>query len=119
MSSDQMADRYSLCASARRLPDGVIQDLSQKPVGGDYKMLCDYSRVFISLPSIRVADNPVREKTRARLLRSSRFHRVRFSSWESEEIDERLHALFLTAARKSLGSCKLRDTVKARPKQFR
>jgi hypothetical protein len=27
------------------------------------------------------------------------------SSWESEELDERPHALFLTAARKSLGSC--------------
>ena len=41
------------------------------------------------------------------------------SSWESEELDERPHALFLTAARKSLGSCELGDTVKARPKQFR
>jgi putative endonuclease len=40
-------------------------------------------------------------------------------SWESEELDERLHALFLTAARKSLRSCELGDTVKARPKQFR
>jgi integrase len=27
------------------------------------------------------------------------------SSWESEELDERPHALFLTAARKSFGSC--------------
>ena len=27
------------------------------------------------------------------------------SSWESEELDERPHALFLTAGRKSLGSC--------------
>src|ERR1700721_3034006 len=41
------------------------------------------------------------------------------SSWESEELDERPHALFLTAARKSPGSCELGDTVKARPKQFR
>jgi hypothetical protein len=27
------------------------------------------------------------------------------SSWESEELDEHPHALFLTATRKSLGSC--------------
>jgi hypothetical protein len=27
------------------------------------------------------------------------------STWESEELDERPHALFLTAARKSFGSC--------------
>src|SRR5262250_489633 len=40
-------------------------------------------------------------------------------SWESEELDERPHALFLTAARKSLGSCQLGDTMEARPKQFR
>ena len=46
------------------------------------------------------------EKTRARLLQSSYFdHLCRFISWESEELDERPHALFLTAARKSLGSC--------------
>src|SRR5260370_6663460 len=46
------------------------------------------------------------EKTRARLLQSSRFHHLcRFISWEIEEFDERPHALFLTAARKSLGSC--------------
>src|SRR5215470_15624741 len=38
---------------------------------------------------------------------------------ESEELDERPHVLFLTAARKSLGSCQLGDTMKARPKQFR
>ena len=38
------------------------------------------------------------------------------SSWESEEPDERLHALFLTAARKSPGSGEFGDTVKARPK---
>jgi hypothetical protein len=60
------------------------------------------------------------EKTRARLLQSSRFHHLcRFISWESEELDERPHALFLTAARKSLGSCQLGDTMEARPKQFR
>jgi hypothetical protein len=41
------------------------------------------------------------------------------SSWESEELDERPHALFLTAARKSLGSCELGDTMEAAPKQFR
>ena len=41
------------------------------------------------------------------------------SSWESEELDERPHALFLTAARKSLGSCQLGDAMEARPKQFR
>ena len=41
------------------------------------------------------------------------------SSWESEELDERPHALFLAAARKSLGSCQLGDTMEARPKQFR
>ena len=41
------------------------------------------------------------------------------SSWESEELDERLHARFLTAARKSLGFCVLGDTMEARPKQLR
>ena len=41
------------------------------------------------------------------------------SSWESEELNERPHALFLTATRKSLGPCELGDTMKARPKQFR
>src|ERR1700730_15269614 len=46
------------------------------------------------------------EKTRARLLQSSHFHHLcRRISWESEELDKRPHALFLTAARKSLGSC--------------
>jgi hypothetical protein len=38
---------------------------------------------------------------------------------ESEELDESPHALFLTAARKSLGSRQLGDTMEARPKQFR
>jgi len=41
------------------------------------------------------------------------------TSWESEELDEHPHALFLTAARKSLGSCQLGDTMEACPKQFR
>ncbi len=41
------------------------------------------------------------------------------SSWESEEPDERPLALFLTAARKSLGSRQLGDSMEARPKQFR
>jgi hypothetical protein len=41
------------------------------------------------------------------------------SSWKSEELDEHPHALFLTAARKSPGSCELGDTMEARPKQFR
>ena len=41
------------------------------------------------------------------------------SFWESEELDERPHALFLTAERKSLRSCQLGDTMEARPKQFR
>jgi hypothetical protein len=41
------------------------------------------------------------------------------SSLETEELDEGLHALFLTAARKSPGSCELGDTVEARPEQFR
>jgi hypothetical protein len=53
-------------------------------------------------------------------MQSSRFHDLcRFIPWESEELDERPHALFLTAARKSLGSCQLGDTMEARPKQFR
>src|SRR5690348_18401446 len=57
---------------------------------------------------------------RARLLGSSPFHHLcRFLSWESEELDEGPHALFLTAARKSLGSCQLGDPMEARPKQFR
>src|SRR5258705_9253272 len=38
---------------------------------------------------------------------------------ESEAVDERPHALFLTAAWKSLGSCQLGDAMEARPKQFR
>ncbi len=60
------------------------------------------------------------EKTRARLTQSSRFHHLcRFISWESEELDERPHALFLTAGRKSLGSCQLGDAMEARPEQFR
>ena len=47
----------------------------------------------------------VREKASARLLQSSRFHHLcRFLSWESEELDERSHACFLTAGRKSPGS---------------
>jgi len=61
----------------------------------------------------------VREKTRARPLQSSRaLTTLAVSSWESEELDERSHALFLTAARKALGSGELGDAVKARPKQF-
>ena len=60
------------------------------------------------------------EKTRARLLQSSRFHHpCRFICWESEELDERPHPLFLAAGRESLGSCQLGDTMEARPKQFR
>lgn len=55
--------------------------------------------------------------------RTSHSHRAfspcAVSSWESEELDERPHALFLTAARKSLGSCELGDTMEGRPKQFR
>src|ERR1700757_1917416 len=43
----------------------------------------------------------------------------RFISWESKELDERPHALFLTAGGKSPGSCQLGDTMEARPKQFR
>src|SRR4051812_41395716 len=51
---------------------------------------------------------------------SSRFlHLCRFLPWESEELHERPHALFLTAGRKSLGSCKLGDAVETRPKQLR
>jgi hypothetical protein len=54
------------------------------------------------------------------LLRSLRFHQLlRFIFSESEELEERLHALFLTAARQSPGSCQLGDTMEARPKQFR
>ena len=46
------------------------------------------------------------EETKARTLQSFRFHHLcHFISRESEEFDERPHALFLTAARKSLGSC--------------
>src|SRR5262244_4335478 len=57
---------------------------------------------------------------RARLLGSSPFHYLcRFLSWESEELDEGPHALFLTGARKSLRSCQFGDTMEARPKQFR
>src|SRR5260370_5586213 len=60
------------------------------------------------------------EKPRARLLRSSPSpHLCRCLSRESEELDEGPHALFLTAARKSLGSCQFGDTMEARPKQFR
>ena len=38
---------------------------------------------------------------------------------KSEELDQNPHALFLTVARKSLGSCQPGDTMEARPKQFR
>jgi hypothetical protein len=43
---------------------------------------------------------------------------VPFIFWESEELDERPHAPFLTDARKSPGFCQLGDTMEARPKQF-
>jgi hypothetical protein len=58
----------------------------------------------------------VREKTRARLVQSSGFHHLCRTIWGSEELDEFPHALFLTAARKSLGSCYLGDTLQARPR---
>ena len=41
------------------------------------------------------------------------------SASKSEELDERPHALFLAAARKSPGPCQLGNAMKARPKQFR
>jgi hypothetical protein len=41
------------------------------------------------------------------------------SIWESKELDERPHTVFLAAARKSFGSCELGDSMEARPKQFR
>ena len=50
---------------------------------------------------------------------SSRFHQLCRFILESEELDERPHALFLTAVRKSPGSCQLGDAMEARPKQFR
>jgi hypothetical protein len=46
----------------------------------------------------------VREKTRARRLQIALLPPVPFSTWESEEFDERPHALFPTAGRKALGS---------------
>jgi hypothetical protein len=70
---------------------------------------CEVGSSAIITDAKRVCEDSSRlvcEKTRARLLQSSRFHHLcRFISWESEALDERPHALFLTAARKSLGSC--------------
>ncbi len=47
--------------------------------------------------------------------------RLLLGDWRAggEALDECPYALFVTAARKSLGSCELGDTVKAGPKQFR
>jgi hypothetical protein len=56
-------------------------------------------------PAFEDSSRLVREKTRAHLLQFRAFATLGASSWESEELDERPHALFLTAARKSLGSC--------------
>lgn len=63
---------------------------------------------------------PVHERTRTPLLRSSRCHNLcRFMSWERKELDEGPHTHFLSAGRKSLGSCQLGDTMETRPKQLR
>src|SRR5262249_36487545 len=62
---------------------------------GSRAIITDAKRVYED--SSRVAC----EKPRARLLLSPPFHHLcRFLSWESEELDERPHALFLTAERK-------------------
>jgi hypothetical protein len=70
---------------------------------------CEVGSSAIITDAKRVCEDSSRlvcEKTRARLLQSSRFHHLfRFISWEIEEHDERPHALFLTAVLKSLGSC--------------
>ena len=61
---------------------------------------------FSIFPDPETRRGLVSEETRARLIQSSRFHYLcRFISWESEELDERPHALLLAGARKSLGSC--------------
>jgi hypothetical protein len=77
----------------------------------------------MDVQKLYVADCSERSQRLAGREKTYKSHRVfttgALSSWESEELDERPHALFLTAARKSLGSCELGDTVKARPKQFR
>jgi hypothetical protein len=44
---------------------------------------------------------------------------VPFHLGKSEELDERPHALLLTAWRKSLRPCQLGDTMETRPEQFR
>jgi hypothetical protein len=106
--------------------EGSLGEYSERPshtagqIGSDANLL---SASLTVKDDNRVCEDSSRlvcEKTRAHLLQSSRFHHLcRFISWESEELDERPHALFLTAARKSLGSCQLGDTMEARPKQFR
>ena len=51
---------------------------------------------------------------------STRFlHLCRLLPWKTEELHEGPHARFLTAGRKSLGSCKFGDAVETRPKQLR
>ena len=77
------------------------------------------------LRSSRVASEPIHRQEYVR--KDAQCHvgivqscpQVRVLRQKSEELDERPHALFPTAARKSLGSCQLGDTMEARPKQFR
>ena len=95
------------------LPDVRIQAPSGTPSGSLLNRFNNFDGLtafdaFLEPPGPVGEDSSrlVCEKTRARLLQSSRLHHLcRFISWESEEIDERPHALFLTAARKSPGSC--------------
>jgi hypothetical protein len=62
---------------------------------------------------LRRLDEPFGVTKRARLPSSRVPHLRRVIGPESEALDERLHALFLTTARKSLGSREFRDAMQA------
>src|ERR1700745_2505505 len=60
------------------------------------------------------------EKPRARPVQSPPFDPARCSlSWESEQLDSRLHTLTLAASRKPSGSYQFCNTMQGRPKQLR
>jgi hypothetical protein len=103
ISEEKHADRsYALLVSlVTHRPIAWVTSLSlDRHLNGSSPIMTDAKRVCED------SSHLVCKKTRARLLQSSRFHHLcRFISWEIEELDERPHALFLTAALKSLGSC--------------
>jgi hypothetical protein len=60
--------------------------------------------LFVGTSVCEDSCSPVHEKTRACYYGHQAFTTCAVSSWKSEELDERPHAVLLTAARKSLGS---------------